>query len=301
MSATMSSAVSATDAFQPAHPGTLALRGVNRRFGGIVAASDLDFTVAKGEFLAVVGPNGAGKSTLLQMISGIVTPQEGEIVLGERRIDRLKPEAIAALGVARTFQTSRVFPALTIFDSVMVGTQAGLVGGGRAPRRFGAVGELVSVLLRRPAYRKRLAALEAETDAVLQRFGERLWPRRQDQAFSLSYANRRRLEIARALVSQPDILLLDEPAAGMNPTETNELTELIANLHRQRPDMTIIMVEHKLQVVRQLAARCIVMNQGAIIVDDVPAVALEDPRVIEAYLGTRRSAAAFGTSSAANA
>lgn len=290
-----------TDASQPAHPGTLAIRGVSRRFGGIVAANDLDFAVAKGEFLAVVGPNGAGKSTLLQMISGIVTPQEGEIVLGERRIDRLKPEAIAALGVARTFQTSRVFPALTIFDSVMVGTQAGLVGGGRMPRRFGALGELASVLLRRSAYRKRLAALEAETETVLKRFGERLWPRRRDQAFSLSYANRRRLEIARALVSRPGILLLDEPAAGMNPTETNELTELIADLHRQQPEMTIIMVEHKLQVVRQLAARCIVMNQGAVIVDDVPARALEDPRVIEAYLGTRRSAAAFGTSSVADA
>lgn len=274
--------------------GALVVDKVSRSFGGVVAANALDFTIARGEFLAVVGPNGAGKSTLLQMISGIVRPQKGEIRLGGRRIDRLRPEQINALGISRTFQTSRVFPMLTIRDSVMVGAQVGLIGGGRAPRRYGPAGELVSALLRLPGYRVRVAAAEGRAEEVMKMFGDRLWPRRDDQAFSLSYANRRRLEIARALVQDPDILLLDEPAAGMNPTETGELAEVLAELRSKRPDMTIVMVEHKLQVVRQLAERCIVMAQGAVIVDDTPAGALEHPRVIEAYLGTRRSAAAFG-------
>ena len=274
--------------------GTLVVDKVSRSFGGVVAANALDFAIAKGEFLAVVGPNGAGKSTLLQMISGIVRPQQGEIRLGERRIDRLRPEQINALGISRTFQTSRVFPMLTIRDSIMVGAQVGLIGGGRAPRRYGPAGELVSALFRLPGYRARVAAAESRAEEVMKMFGDRLWPRRDDQAFSLSYANRRRLEIARALVQDPDILLLDEPAAGMNPTETAELAEVLAELRSRRPGMTIVMVEHKLQVVRQLAERCIVMAQGAVIVDDTPAGALEHPRVIEAYLGTRRSAAAFG-------
>ena len=274
--------------------GALDIRGVTRHFGGVVAAENINLTFPKGEFVAVVGPNGAGKSTLLQMISGVIRPNCGEIQLGERKISGLKPESIAALGISRTFQTSRVFPSLTIFDSVMTGTQAELIGGGRTPVRFGFAQEFASVLLRLPAYRHRQEELEAEAEAVMKLFGDRLWPRRDDQAFSLSFANRRRLEIARALVSQPDVLLLDEPAAGMNPTETGELTDVISALRARRPGMTIVMVEHQLQVVRELADRCVVMNQGAVIVDGPASEALEDPRVIEAYLGTRRSAAAYG-------
>lgn len=275
--------------------GSLSLTNLTRRFGGVVAANAVTFDVARGEFVAVVGPNGAGKSTLLQMISGVIRPQDGIIKLGGREITRLKPEAIAALGLARTFQTSRVFPALPVWDSVMVGTQAGLIGGGRSPKRFGALHEMAAVLLRLPAYRHRLAELEAQAEEVMKLFGNRLWPRRAEPAYSLSYANRRRLEIARALVSRPDILLLDEPAAGMNPTETDELTVVIAELRARRPELTIVMVEHKLQVVRRLAARCIVMNLGSVIVDERPEQALQDERVIEAYLGTRKSPAAYGT------
>jgi branched-chain amino acid transport system ATP-binding protein len=281
-----------------AYAGTLTVKRVSLRFGGVVAADALDFTIRKGEFLAVVGPNGAGKSTLLQMISGIIRPQEGEIRLGDRRIDKLRPEAINALGISRTFQTSRVFPMLSIRDSIMVGTQIGLIGGGRRRSRYGPVAELVSALLHLPAYRAQVTAAESRAEEVMKMFGERLWPRRDDQAFSLSYANRRRLELARALVQDPSILLLDEPTAGMNPTETDELTEVLAELRSRCPEMTIVMVEHKLQVVRRLAERCIVMAQGAALVDDKPARALEDPRVIEAYLGTRRSAAAFGKAKA---
>lgn len=275
-------------------PGALAVNGLKRRFGGVVAADDVTFSVPTGQFLAVVGPNGAGKSTLIQIITGFVRPQSGSVRLGDRDLTALAPERIAALGISRTFQTSRVFPSLSVRESVMVGAQADLVGGGRLPRFAGPMRELSAVLLGGRAYRERLAALEAEAESVLKLFGERLWPRRDEPAYSLSYANRRRLEIARALVSRPDVLLLDEPAAGMNPTETDELTEVIAELHRQRPELIILMVEHKLQVVRRLASRCIVMNMGAVLVDATPDEALENPSVVEAYLGRRRSAAAFG-------
>lgn len=276
------------------HPGSLVIDRVGRTFGGVVAARDVTFSVRTGEFLAVVGPNGAGKSTLIQMITGFVRPQSGRIVLGGRDLTGLAPEAISSLGIARTFQTSRIFPALTVWDSVLVGTQVHLVGGGRLPRYAGAAREMISVLLHLPDYRRRRLVLEARAEAVIKLFGERLWPRRDEPAYSLSYANRRRLEIARGLVSEPHVLLLDEPTAGMNPTETDELAEVVAELRMARPTLTVVMVEHKLQVVRRLAERCIVMNQGIVIVDGPPDEALADARVIDAYLGTRRSAAAFG-------
>lgn len=266
-------------------PGPLQLTGVTRRFGGLVAVDDVSFTVPVGQFVAVVGPNGAGKSTLVQLISGLVRPNAGQIRVGPHDLAAMAPARIAAIGVARSFQTSRVFPALTVWDSVMVGTQMLLLGGGRLPRFTGVLGEAAAVLLGLPGYARRQAVLEARAETVLRLFGDRLWPRRDHLAASLSYANRRRLEIARTLVAQPDILLLDEPTAGMNPTETAELAELIGELHAARPDLTVVMVEHKLKVVRRLASRVIVMSQGRVLVDAAPEAALADPQVIEAYLG----------------
>jgi branched-chain amino acid transport system ATP-binding protein len=213
------------------------------------------------------------------------------VTLGGRDITRAAPEVISAAGISRTFQTSRVFPALTVFDSVMMGVQSELIGYHR-PGGRGVLAEIASVTFRLPGYRRRLAALEARAEEVLQLFGERLWPRRDAPAYSLSYANRRRLEIARALVAEPAFLLLDEPTAGMNPTETRELTELIAELHQRRPHLSILLVEHKLDVVRRLAGRVVVMNQGKVIVEETPEEALSDPRVIEAYLGHRAAEAA---------
>nr|WP_209318492.1 ABC transporter ATP-binding protein [Falsiroseomonas selenitidurans] len=280
----------------------LALKGVTRRFGGLVATDDVSFTVPGGQLLAIVGPNGAGKSTLVQLITGFVRPDAGHIRLGAREITRLAPEAISALGVARSFQTSRIFPGLTVMESVLVGTQVALIGGGRQPPAFGGpkppafgvLAEAAAVLFGLPRYAARRRALEARAAATLQLFGDRLWPRRDQPAFSLSYANRRRLEIARALVAEPDLLLLDEPTAGMNPTETGELAELIAQLHAARPALTIVMIEHKLQVVRQLATRVIVMNHGSVLVDATPAAALADPRVVTAYLGRAATSHAHG-------
>lgn len=276
------------------HPGALVLDGVTRRFGGLVATDKVSFTVPGGELIAIVGPNGAGKSTLVQLITGFVRPDAGRISLGPHDLTRLAPERISALGVARSFQTSRVFPGLSVLESVLVGTQVQLIGGGRLPHAFGAVPEMVSALFGLPGYASRRRLLEDRAEATLKLFGDRLWPRRDAPAFSLSYANRRRLEIARALVAEPDLLLLDEPTAGMNPTETGELADLIAQLHADRPALTIVMIEHKLQVVRQLASRVIVMNHGSVLVDETPAEALADPRVIAAYLGRAETSHAHG-------
>ena len=268
-------------------PPHLQLQALTRHFGGLTATDDVSLEIPRGQLLAVVGPNGAGKSTLIQLITGFLKPDSGRIVFEGHDITGRKPEVIAAQGVARTFQTSRVFPGLSVFDSVMVGVQAELLGGGRWAHRRGPWRELLDVVLRRRAYWAQLATLEARAGQVLQLFGERLWPHRDSPAFGLSYANRRRLEIARALVAEPQLLLLDEPTAGMNPTETAELSELIAELHARRPELTILLVEHKLNVVRRLAHRVVVMNQGAVLVDETPEEALDDPRVIEAYLGKR--------------
>ncbi|MEM7696327.1 MAG: ABC transporter ATP-binding protein [Pseudomonadota bacterium] len=266
----------------------LTLSGIERRFGGLKAIDNVSLTVSAGEVVAIVGPNGAGKSTLIQMVTGFIRPNAGRITFEGRDITRAAPETIAALGVARTFQTSRIFPTLSILESVMMGTQPDLLGLRGHHKRPGAVvKELASVAFRLPAYRARRAALQEKAEGVLKLFGERLWPNRDNPAFSLSYANRRRLEIARALVADPKVLLLDEPAAGMNPTETAELTDLIADLHARRPELAIVLVEHKLDVVRRLAARVMVLNQGSVIVEETPEEALSDPRVIEAYLGTR--------------
>jgi branched-chain amino acid transport system ATP-binding protein len=270
-------------------PGTgLVLEGVSRHFSAVKAVDDVSFTLAAGETLALVGPNGAGKSTLVQLISGVERPTRGRIYLDGRRIDHMPPERIARLGLGRSFQTSRVFPALSVWDSVRLGTQAGLLRkkhGGLVNPGF----ELLGELLRLPQWRRRAAQQDALAREALQRFGERLWPRRDAPAFSLSYANRRRLEIARVLSAQPDFLLLDEPAAGMNPTETGELTDLLLALRAEQPSLGILVIEHKLSLVRQVADRVIVLNQGRVLAEGSPEHALDHPDVVEAYLGRQRA------------
>jgi len=264
----------------------LAIAHLTRRFGGLKAVDDVSFSVAAGETIAVVGPNGAGKSTLFQLINGVLRPDRGSIRLdGEELVGR-EPEAIAALGVGRTFQTSRVFPALSILDSVRIGQTPALIGGGRHGARRDPFFEIVSALLPQGRRAER-AALDARVRSVLELFGDRLWPRRADRADSLSYANRRRLEIARALVAEPTLLLLDEPTAGMNPTETQELAGVIATIAQERPEMSVVLVEHKLDVVRNLASRVVVMDNGGVLVEGPPHEVLADMRVVEAYLGKR--------------
>ncbi|MEZ5935745.1 MAG: ATP-binding cassette domain-containing protein, partial [Alphaproteobacteria bacterium] len=238
----------------------LAVDRLTVAFGGLKALDEVSFEVGKGAFLSIIGPNGAGKSTLVQTISGFVRPTAGSLRLEGRPLAGLSSDAIAALGVARTFQTSRVFPALSVGDSVAVGTQRRLIGGGRTEVAFNALSEPIAALLGLPRYRRREAECRARAEEVMQLFGDRLWPRRDQPAHSLSYANRRRLDIARALIAEPDLLLLDEPTAGMNPTESRELADVLAGLRARFPDITIIMIEHKLDVVRRLADRTIVMG-----------------------------------------
>ncbi len=227
---------------------------------------------------------------MILLISGVARLSGGQIWLDGRRIDTLPPERIARLGIGRSFQTSRVFPALTVWDSVMLGTQARLLSdGGRRKWLQDPFSEVLSSLLHTPSWRRRAQAQEDVVREVLQLFGERLWPRRDQPAYSLSYANRRRLEIARVLAGQPDYLLLDEPAAGMNPTETAELTDLLLQLRRLHPQLGILVVEHKLSLVRQVADRVIVLNQGRILAEGAPDEALDHPEVVEAYLGRVRA------------
>jgi len=268
----------------------LRLENVSRHYDGVKAVDDVSLSLPPGETLALVGPNGAGKSTLIQLISGVASLTSGRIWLEDRRIDKLPPERIARLGIGRSFQTSRVFPALTVWDSVMLGTQARLLAEERASGRLkDPFSELFASLLGTASWRRRLQAQEAVVQDILQLFGERLWPRRHQPAYTLSYANRRRLEIARVLAGQPDYLLLDEPAAGMNPTETAELTELLLQLRRLHPQLGILVVEHKLSLVRQVADRVIVLNQGQILAEGDPDAALDHPEVVEAYLGRVRT------------
>jgi branched-chain amino acid transport system ATP-binding protein len=266
----------------------LRVEGLSRRFSGVKAVDDVSFELAPGETVALVGPNGAGKSTLIQLLSGVERPSTGRILLDGRRIDGLAPERIAQLGLSRSFQTSRVFPSLSVWDSVRLGTQAGLLRG-RHGRLVNPLTEVAGELLGLPSWHRRRAEAEARAEEALRRFGDRLWPHREQPAFSLSYANRRRLEIARVLAAQPRFVLLDEPAAGMNPSETAELTDLLLALRAEQPELGILVVEHKLSLVRRIADRVVVLNQGRVLATGSPAEALDHPDVVEAYLGRART------------
>src|SRR6266852_2308881 len=254
----------------------LELRAVSLAFGGLSVVSELDLHVDEGEIVSVIGPNGAGKTTLFNLITGIYRPDVGEILLEGRTIVGLQPHQISHRGVSRTFQTLRLFLNMSVKENVM----AAAYGHTRA-------GVLRS-MVRTPGMRREERAIAELAEQRLAFFGKRLMGYRWDQpAYSLSYANRRRLEIARATATNPRVLLLDEPAAGMNAVETHEITELIGQL-RVDAGYTILVIEHDMHVVEGISDRVVALDHGIRIAEGSFDEVATNDRVVEAYLGPRR-------------
>ncbi len=253
----------------------LELRGVTMDFGGLRVVSELDLHVEAGEIVSVIGPNGAGKTTLFNLITGIYEPHAGDILFAGESIKGLDPHKITRKGIARTFQTLRLFLNMTVRDNVMAAAYGHTKAG------------VFRSMLRTPGQRREERETRAHAEEKLAFFGDRLMGYRWDQpAYSLSYANRRRLEIARATAANPRLLLLDEPAAGMNPAETHEITELIGKL-RSDGGYTILVIEHDMHVVEGISDRVIALDHGVKIAEGSFEQVATDPRVVEAYLGTR--------------
>jgi len=261
----------------------LSLRGLTRRFGGLTAVDAIDLDLGQGELVSIIGPNGAGKTTLFNLVTGLDRPDAGEVRFDGDDITGFSPERLAGEGVARTFQLGRVFGNLSVMDNVLIGAHTRLRAVKPAIPLIGPLLELGLALLRPNSVKAEEDALREEVRTILARFGERLLPRIDQPAYSLSYANRRRVEIARALALKPRLLLLDEPTAGMNPTETAEMQELVAGLKAE--GLTILLIEHKLDMVMRLSDRVVVMDEGRKIAEGPGEVVRTDPRVIEAYLG----------------
>jgi branched-chain amino acid transport system permease protein len=248
---------------------SLSLAGVSRAFGGVRAVDDATFTVGDGEVHGLIGPNGAGKTTLLNLISGLLQPTAGRIELAGRRVDRLPPHRVAALGVARTYQNIRLFAGLSAIDNVVVGEHRQR----RAP--------LWRRLLMLPSARREERAAREAAEALLARVGMR--DRAAVPASSLSYGEQRRVEIARALASQPTLVLLDEPTAGMNPGEAAAVARLVREVARE--GRTVLLIEHNVRLVMELCDQITVLNFGKVIARGTPAQIGQDPAVIAAYLG----------------
>ena len=251
----------------------LELHGVSKAFGGLRVIQNLDLTVEEGEIVSLIGPNGAGKTTVFNLVTGVYVPDQGTIRLAGENIVGLPPHRIATMGAARTFQSIRLFLNMSVRENVMVG------GYGRTHTRPW------QAILRTRGARAEETEERRLAEELLSFFGERLVGFRLEQpAYSLSYANRRRLEIARAMATRPRVLLLDEPAAGMNPHETHEITELTARL-RDEGGFTVVVIEHDMHVVEGVSDRVVALDHGTVIAEGSFEQVATHPAVIEAYLG----------------
>jgi branched-chain amino acid transport system ATP-binding protein len=242
-------------------------------FGGLQALCDLDLQVGDREIVSVIGPNGAGKTTVFNVITGVYQPGSGDVRFAGRSIAGMQPHTITRLGIARTFQSLRLFLNMSVIENVMAAT-------------YGATRAMPwESILRLPRARREEREVRALAEDVLSFFGQRLAGYRWDQpAYSLSYANRRRLEIARALATRPRLLLLDEPAAGMNPAETHEITELIGRLRDER-GVAILVIEHDMHVVAGCSDRVVALDHGIKIAEGGFDEVASHPAVVEAYMG----------------
>jgi branched-chain amino acid transport system ATP-binding protein len=272
----------------------LEVRDLRRHFDGLQAVDGISFSVGHREVVAIIGPNGSGKTTTLNLVTGAIRPHGGVIRLDGTPVHQGDLAQLAGSHLARTFQNGRVFATLSVADNIEVGLHPTLRAarpGRRLEHLFvlrwiALLAQLGVALFPTGAVRRERARITQEVDCQIARFAARLGPRRDDPAYTLSYANRRRTEIARALAARPKLLVLDEPTAGMNPAETRELLDQLLQLKAEGQAM--VLVEHKLDVVLAVSDRVIVMDGGRILAEGTPEQVRHDPAVIEAYLGRRR-------------